>query len=226
MGIIGKITEKPWENLSSEEDFSDEAEQESGREKTIALRFFLGIVTVVFFLFIITFLSRSQFSDFQALAGEPWQPFTNASQLWLNTLILLASSLCLHWSMRSANKNKVNSTLASLSLAGFFSFLFIVAQLQVWQQLIAQGFYVYSNPANSFYYLLTAIHGLHLLGGLFVLTMVLFRFWRGAKMEEINASLTLCTSYWHYLFVVWLVLFALLTSTAETFNRIAALCGF
>ena len=65
----------------------------------IALRFILAIVTMIFFLFILTFLSRSQYPDFQALAGQPWQPFTNPSGLWFNTALLVLSSVSIQFGL-------------------------------------------------------------------------------------------------------------------------------
>ena len=65
----------------------------------IMLRFILGIVGVLFFLFIITFLSRSQYPDFQALAGAPWQPFTDPSRLWFNTALLACASFAIQFGL-------------------------------------------------------------------------------------------------------------------------------
>ncbi len=70
-----------------------------------------------------------------------------------------------------------------------------------------------SNPANSFFYLLTALHGLHLLGGMWVWARTTFRMLTGANAESVRLSVELCTVYWHYLLLVWVALFALLLST-------------
>ena len=82
-----------------------------------------------------------------------------------------------------------------------------------WQQLNAAGLYVTSNPANAFFYVLTAIHGVHLLGGLWVWGRTTGRVLTGADVERVRMSVELCTVYWHYLLLVWIVLFALLLST-------------
>jgi cytochrome c oxidase subunit 3 len=191
-----------------------------------ALRFIMGIVSVLFFLFIITYLSRSQYPDFQALAGQPWQPFTDPSRLWLNTGILAASSVAMQWGLWSARREQVNRAVTGVSMALFFAVLFLVAQLELWRHLQGMGYYVNTNPANSYFYLLTAVHGLHLLGGLLVLANVVFRVWYDGALARLSGPLALCTHYWHFLLVVWLLLFALLTSRAETINMLAALCGF
>ena len=191
-----------------------------------ALRFFMIIVSVLFFLFIITFLSRSQYPDFEALAGAPWQPFTDPSRLWFNTTILACSSLAMQLGLAGARKHKFNIAVVGISAAVFFSVLFLLAQLNLWQYLQSMGFYINSNPANSYFYVLTAIHGLHLAGGLAVLLNVVFRLWYYNSPDTLSASLQLCTIYWHFLLGVWLVLFALLTSQPDTINALAAMCGF
>ncbi len=68
--------------------------------------------------------------------------------------------------------------------------------------------------------------GLHMIGGLLVLSNVVFRVWYDSESESLALPLKLCTTYWHFLLGVWLVLFALLSSTPETINTLAAMCGF
>ena len=102
----------------------------------------------------------------------------------------------------------------------------MAAQFDLWLRLQSMGFFMAGNPANSYFYLLTAIHGLHLIGGLVVLSNVVFRVWYDNSPESLTAPLQLCTTYWHFLLGVWLVLFALLTSRPETINALAAMCGF
>ncbi len=191
-----------------------------------ALRFILAVVGVLFFLFIITFLSRSQYPDFQALAGPPWQPFSNPGRLWFNTGLLAASSVAMQWALVSTRREQLNRAVIGISLAVFFAIAFLLAQLDLWQHLQSLGFYINSNPANSYFYLLTAVHGLHIIGGLLVLTNVVFRVWYDGRGSSLWRPLQLCATYWHFLFGVWLLLFALLTAPADTINTLAALCGF
>lgn len=193
---------------------------------SIALRFVLAIVGVLFFLFIITFLSRSQYPDFEALAGAPWQPFTDPTRLWFNTCLLAMASVAMQWGLGGTRKGQLNIAVAGISAAVFFTLMFIVAQMDLWLHLQSMGYYITSNPANSYFYVLTAIHALHLIGGLVILSNVVFRVWYDNKLDSLTAPLKLCTTYWHFLFGVWLVLFALLSSRPETINALAAMCGF
>lgn len=225
MKFFRTLAEKPWE-LKGEAGEAALTTGDAQASARIALRFIMGIVSVLFFLFIITFLSRSQYPDFQALAGAPWQPFTDPTRLWINTAILAAASLAMQFGLVADRKGELNKTIIGISLAVFFSLLFLLAQLDLWHQMRSMGFYVSTNPANSYFYLLTAVHGLHVVGGLIVLSYVVLKARSAEGLKTLAGPLTLCTTYWHFLFVIWLVLFALLTSRAETINALAALCGF
>jgi len=218
------LAEKPW--LPQAAGVALNVPNDAEGPGRIALRFFLAVVTVIFFLFTITFLSRSQYPDFQALAGQPWQPFTDPTRLWFNTALLALSSVAMQMGLQAAKSGRLNSTISGVIAAAFFAVLFLLAQLDLWQHLQSMGFYLSGNPANSYFYLLTAIHGLHLIGGLFALSNVVFRVWYDGELSALTGPLKLCTTYWHFLLIVWLFLFGLLTSTPETINALAALCGF
>ncbi|PCK07562.1 MAG: cytochrome c oxidase subunit III [Alteromonadaceae bacterium] len=229
MGFISALTEKPW--LAQGAGFGvgqvhvidDETLSET---KSIALKIFLGVVSVFFSLFIITFLARSQYPDFQALSGNVLQPFYNTRQLWLNTAFLFASSVCLQLAWLNVKREPAKPRLRYLWLAGLFGLQFLLAQLFLWRTMYGLGFYVSSNPANSYFYLFTGLHGLHLLGGLFVLCKAGVAYLRQGSDKQLRTGIRLCAIYWHYLFIVWLILFGLLVSSPETYKTLAALCGY
>ena len=225
MSLFSTLGEKPWLTPSGITRGPVEVMAPYVAART-ALNFIMAIVSVLFFLFIITFLSRSQYPDFQALAGQPWQPFTDSSRLWFNTALLVVSSVAMQAGLLAARRQRLQGVIAGIGLATAFAILFLLAQLQLWQQLNALGFYVGSNPANSYFYLLTAVHGLHLLGGLIALSHIALRVWLRDSAEILALPLGLCTRYWHFLLLVWLVVFALLTSEPATINALAAMCGF
>lgn len=227
MKALKILRDKPWlHETASAGSAPQYSGPDPGAASRTALRFFMVVVSVLFFLFIITFLSRSQYPDFEALAGAPWQPFTDPSRLWFNTAILACSSVAMQLALGAARRNKLNTTIVGVSAAVFFSVLFLIAQLDLWQRLQSMGFYINGNPANSYFYVLTAIHGLHLAGGLVALANVAFRLWYDNSSATLCASLQLCNTYWHFLLGVWLMLFALLTSQPDTINALAAMCGF
>ena len=90
----------------------------------------------------------------------------------------------------------------------------------MWQQLNVAGYFLASNPANAFFYLITAAHGLHLIGGLVALGRTTARMWLGVEMIQLRLSVELCAIYWHFLLLVWLVLLGLLTGWTDAFVNI------
>ena len=168
------------------------------RSAKMGLRIFLAVISSLFFLFFVSFLIRSQLSDWEHLSA-PWKPLADPWQLWLNTVLLVLSSICLQWARVSARNGKVRRALEGFILAGILAVAFLVGQLWVWDQLVDLGYYMAGNPANSFFYLLTGLHGLHLLGGLVAWVKITVTAWQGMPAQEFSASVELCAMYWHYL---------------------------
>ena len=90
----------------------------------------------------------------------------------------------------------------------------------VCRELVAAGFFLRTNPANSFFYLLTGMHGLHILGGLFGLGRTTARAWEEPRAERVRLGVELCAMYWHFLLLVWLGLLVLLAGWAGDFLEI------
>ena len=107
-----------------------------------------------------------------------------------------------------------------LIAGGLFAVTFLIGQLFAWQQLNAAGYFLAANPANAFFYLLTGVHGLHLLGGLVALALTADKVWRGFEVNQVRLSVQLCAVYWHFLLALWLVLFTLLTPWVGDFADI------
>ncbi len=188
------------------------------------LRVLLTTLSSLFFLFIVAFMSRSQFTDYQSLTAA-WQPLAKPWALWVNSVLLAFASIAFQWARRSARKNQSNQSIEGFIIAGVFSFAFLVGQLSVWQQLASMGYLIAGNPANSFFYLLTGLHALHLFFGLVGWVITCRGIWRAIPFKRTRVRIELCATYWHFLLAVWLVLFALLTSPPETFEAFASLCG-
>ncbi len=227
MNIFKSLQEKPWLPTTLEQQTNlPFATQNREKSASTALHFFLAVITVIFFLFTITFLQRTQSFDFQALSGEPWLPFTNADILWQNSAYLLVASISIMLAKKFANQQSLYAIIILLTATALFTLLFISGQVHVWQQLNQSGFYIYTNPANSYYFLLTGVHALHIVGGVLVFMRCIWLFAVGLSYPQLASRLKLCALYWHYLFFIWLFLFFLLTSDAETFKTIALICGF
>jgi cytochrome c oxidase subunit 3 len=100
-----------------------------------------------------------------------------------------------------------------LLAGGGFAIVFLTGQLVAWQQLVALGYYAATNPANAFFFVMTALHGLHLFGGLVALGRTADKVLRGFDVDQVRLSVELCAVYWHFLLAVWLILFGLMLFT-------------
>ena len=138
--------------------------------------------------------------------AEPWL-------LWPNTAVLILSSVALQWARVSARSGRIDRVRLGLLAGGVFAVIFLAGQLWTWRELAALGYYAASNPANAFYYLITALHGVHLLGGLVAWGWTANRVRRGLDANQVSLSVELCAVYWHFLLLVWLVLFGLMLLT-------------
>lgn len=191
----------------------------------LGLRVLLAVVASLFLLLTIAYLSRAQLGDWQSLAGQPWGPLQRPWLLWLNSGMLMAASIALHLARVAVRRNHASGTRWGLALGGALTFAFLAGQLAFWQELAARGYFLAGNPANAFFYLITGLHGAHLAGGLVAWGVVTTRAWRKPRHPALRVGVELCSVYWHFLFAVWLLMFALLASSDETLGALAALCG-
>src|SRR5947208_12254333 len=137
-------------------------------------------------------------------AAPDWRHFQLPALLYVNTLVLLASSGTLEWSRRH-----ISSGLAGVYVTLALGLLFVTGQVEACRQLAAQGLFLATAPSSAFFYVLTALHGLHVLGGLGGLGYVLRRLGRLAGPAPVTA-LGAATLYWHFMDGLWLYLLALL----------------
>jgi cytochrome c oxidase subunit 3 len=206
MGLLQKLTEKPWEVQGTNRALPGSGEGGfSIAPQKVALNTFIAVLSVMFGLFIIAYYIRMDLDD--------WRPLPEPSLLWVNTVILFLCSLSLLWTKMQVSKNDIQKVRWAMITGGILTIAFVFGQILAWRELNEQGYYLNTNPANAFFFLLTGIHALHLLGGLWVWTRASFRIWFGAKTEDIRLSVELCSTYWHFLLLVWLVLFGLLSYT-------------
>jgi cytochrome c oxidase subunit III len=130
--------------------------------------------------------------------------------IYLNTLILLSSSLTLEISRRSLKAGLGGRFARWLYATVVLGVAFVACQLLVWRQLAARGVYLATNPSSSFFYLLTAAHGVHLLGGIVALFYLVFRARSIAAAPRRPVSVDLTTIYWHFMDGLWVYILLLL----------------
>jgi cytochrome c oxidase subunit 3 len=150
-------------------------------------------------------------SAYIVLRGVPaWQRIELPWLLWPNTAILLLSSVAIDISRRALRRSDLQSMKRWLATGGILGLAFLIGQLAAWRQLVDAGVYLPSTLQSGFFYILTGLHGLHLLGGVVALGLVL---WKAVKdrLSVFNYEpLKLCALYWHVMDALWIYLFLLL----------------
>ena len=203
-----RLAAKPWLEEGVAVDFREESTSIVPPAK-IGLGVFLAVVGSLFALFISAYSMRMTMVD--------WRALPMPRLLWFNTAVLVLSSVALHWAYMAARRNDIDGVIVGLCAGGASAVTFLVGQLLAWRELSAAGYFLASNPANSFFYLITAVHGLHLMGGLVALGRTTAKVWHGVAVTQVRLSVELCAIYWHFLLLVWLVLLGLLTGWTDDF---------
>lgn len=144
-------------------------------------------------------LGQGTNSQWRAMAAPPF--------VWINTVILLGSSLSLELARRASAATELKRWMAVTCLLGA---AFLFGQFWIWRMLADQGIYLSGNPHSSFFYLLTGVHGVHLLGGVAGLATLTARAWSSAARIPTRASLNVTALYWHFMDGLWIYLLVLL----------------
>lgn len=204
-----RLMAKPW---LEEGALGDLPQQSSLPVAKIGLGVFCVVIGSLFTLVISAYSVRMDLED--------WQTVPIPKLLWFNTAVLVLSSIALQLSLVAARRGDREGALTGLFAGGASSVIFLVGQLLAWQQLRTAGFLVAGNPANSFFYLITGLHGLHIAGGLVALGRTTAKAFSDLALPKLRPSIELCAMYWHFLLVIWLILLGLLTGQADEFLKI------
>ena len=162
----------------------------------------LGAILMFFMAFVSAYIVR------KGTAGD-WQPFELPRILWGTTLVLLISSVTIERARAAMGRSDQEGFLRWWRITTVLGLAFLAGQLLAWRQLAAAGVYLATNPASSFFYLLTAAHGAHLLGGIVALVAVAVRNVAPARMTRATAA-EVTAMYWHFMDGLWIFLFLLL----------------
>jgi cytochrome c oxidase subunit III len=210
--LIQRLRDKPWTKQgvvpTSQEGITSSAPK-------VGLWVFLAVVSSLFGLFASAYSLRM--AGHGGLAS--WQQLDEPNLLWINTLILVLASGAMQIARNRIDGDDLTGGRSYFLAAGILTLVFLAGQVTAWQQTRASNDLGADSPAFAFFVLLTATHGLHLLGGLFVLGRTTRRLFRRVDASNtvargrIRMSVQLCTTYWHWLLLIWLGVFALLLST-------------
>ena len=189
-------------------DFYDETESKPNEKFRLGMWFLLLVVLMTFGGLIGAYIVIATNKELE------WKPFALPFQVWVSTFLIFVSSLTYKISKNALTKdNQIkakNWLLATTVLGG----MFISSQLLAWVELVQRGVYMASNPYAGFFYILTAVHALHVFGGILVLGYILLRTWNPTfSEEELEKRQAISNSvglYWHFMDGLWIVIFVLL----------------
>ena len=162
---------------------------------------FLGTLTMMFVGFTSAYMVRRTAPD--------WAPLSAPGLLWVNTVVILGSSATLESARRRLKGWNPAGVMPWLAATGVLGALFVAGQVTAWRVLSARGYFLAANPHNSFFYILSGVHGVHLLVGLVWLAVVLVRARRLAYTPG-EDGLGMFATYWHFLTGLWVYLLLLL----------------
>ncbi len=233
MSLLAALTEKPWLTPGPTGDHTERSTPATG------LAVFLCVVTMLFLLLTLAYLMHmSGHGTASGETGGHWHSMPKPPLLWANSAILLLSSLAWQAARRAARQDKPATLRSALIAGGVLGLVFIAGQLFVWHQLREAGYFLSAqsgfcridwgtsdpsfqtfhpfltgSPAIAFFYLITALHGLHLLGGIAVWGHATNQVLRGGSIAAVRQQVDLCGLYWHFLLLVWLWMFGLFLLT-------------
>jgi cytochrome c oxidase subunit 3 len=161
----------------------------------------LAGILMFFMAFVSAYIVRKD------MPNSAWIPLQVPRILWLNTLVLIASSFTLARAHNRSTAKDEDGFRHWWATTTFLGILFVAGQILAWRQLAAQGIFLATNPSSSFFYVFTAAHGVHLLGGILALLYVQFRVTR--KVSR-GTAIEIVSMYWHFMDGLWVFLFLLL----------------
>jgi cytochrome c oxidase subunit 3 len=175
---------------------------QSGQKRQTAL--LLGMVSICMFFMALAaaFLVRK--------TGKDWINFRLPPIIWINTIVLLTSSLTIDLARRRLALNDLRGFKTMWRATTALGVAFLVGQVVAWRELVAMGFYVGTNPSSSFFYVFTAAHAAHLIAGVVALFYVLIRDFSKTNRSSLPVAAEITSYYWHFMDGLWLFLVALL----------------
>ena len=203
--LFGTLLEKPWEESQALIDNKHVGKTFGVTNQMSAVIIIFGISTAIFSLIFTAYL----------YSIPPEQDTTlilKNKLLWINTLVLIFVTYFFNKISKDLKNNLTNKIKNNIITVGALSYLFLFLQIILWYQLMKQGHFVSTNNYFSSYYIFTALHGLHLLGGLFFWGQISSRIFKLNEKDYANEekNINALSLYWLFLFIVWIVFFGIM----------------
>jgi len=170
--------------------------------KKFAMWLFIGSVGMLFAALTSAYIVRQ--------AEGNWLFFELPGILTISTIVILLSSVTMQWAYWSAKKDSLEMVKYLVSATTILGLAFLVLQFYGWKALVANQVYLVGNPSGSFLYVITGLHGLHIISAIVFLLIVLISTFRFRVHSKNLLQIEMCTTYWHFLGGLWLYLFVFL----------------
>ena len=210
--LFGTLLQKPWEKDQMVLDTSHTGKTFDISSQKSAVIIIFGIATVLFSLIFTAYI-------YSIPPGQDTMYLLKPNLLWANTLILFFVTYFFSRITKDIEKKETSKIKKNLIIVGGLSYIFLFGQLIFWTQLMKSGNYVTTNTYFSSFYIFTAIHGLHLLGGLFFWGKVSSRVLKLEKNKILDEekNISALSWYWTFLLIVWLGFFLMIYVFNDTF---------
>ena len=211
--LFGALVEKPWEENQVKIDNTNQGKTFKGLSPQVSAVIIIFGVSTVLFSLIVTGYLYSIPSDQDTLF------FFKTNLLWINTSILILVAIVFKKINKDLENNRLLKIKTNMIQVGALSYLFLFAQIFFWFQLLESGKVVYTNSYFSSFYFFTALHGLHLLGGLFFWGKVCSKILKieNKKYTEQKNNIEALSLYWTFLLIIWLVFFIIVYVFNDSF---------
>jgi cytochrome c oxidase subunit III len=170
--------------------------------KKFALWLFIASATMIFAALTSAYIVRQSDGN--------WLVFDLPSSFWITSAIILISSGTMHWAYLAAKRDDLEATKIAISITTVLGLVFLVGQFIAWGDLVKRNVYFVGNPSGSFVYVISGLHGLHIISGVIFLLVVLTATFRYRVHSKNLAQMEMCATYWHFLDALWLYLFVFL----------------
>jgi len=139
-----------------------------------------------------------------------WVFFELPSLFYITSVVIVVSSITMQGAFLAAKRDNAKSVRGLLLVTAILGLFFLVGQFFGWKQLVANSIYLVGNPSGSFLYILTGLHGLHIISAIIFLFIMLRASAKGKMNSVAMTKMEMCTTYWHFLGGLWLYLFIFL----------------
>lgn len=170
--------------------------------KKFALWLFIVSVCMVFASLTSAYIVRQ--------AEGNWQIFELPPLFWITSVLIIVSSFTMHGAYLAAKRDNLEMVKLGMVVTTLLGIGFLVGQVLAWGELVANNVYFVGNPSGSFVYVLSGLHGLHIIGGVVFLVITLMAAFRFQVHSKNLSLIEMCTTFWHFLDALWLYLFVFL----------------